>query len=219
MAATDQINDLIRRIENLVRAGTVAEVDLVGTRCRVQSGHLTTNWLNWYSIRAGAVRRWSPPTVGEQCIVLSPGGDTAGGLVIYGFSSDANPASGDQASVDSTTYSDGAVISYDQASHTLTATLPAGGSAEIVAPQQIKLSSQHIVLDAPMIEATGMLTVKGLLTFLAGMAGQASPTGPSGAAAMQITGTIKADDVLAGLISLLSHHHKWDTNDTSEALP
>ena len=127
MAATDQINDIIRRIENIVRAGTVAEVDLAGKLCRVRSGSLTTNWLNWYSIRAGAVRRWSPPTVGEQCIVLSPGGDTAGGLVIYGFSSDANPASGDQASVDSTTYSDGAVISYDQASHTLTATLPAGG--------------------------------------------------------------------------------------------
>lgn len=217
MAATDQINDLIRRIENLVRAGTVAEVDLVGTRCRVQSGGLTTNWLSWYSTRSGAVRRWSPPTVGEQCIVLSPGGDTAGGLVIYGFSSDANPASGDQASVDSTTYSDGAVISYDQASHTLTATLPAGGSAEIVAPQQIKLTSQHIVLDAALTEVTGAMSVLGLLTFMAGMTGRANPSGPSGAPAMQITGAIKADDVLAGLISLLGHHHQLGSNNTSEA--
>lgn len=218
MAATDDINDLIRRIENIVRAGTVAAVDLAASRCRVESGGLTTTWLCWYAIRSGAVRRWSPPTVGEQCIVLSPGGETVGGMVIYGFSSDANPAPDDKASVDSTTYADGAVISYDQANHKLTATLPAAGIAEIVAPQQIKLTSQHIVLDAEMTEVTGLLNVQGLLTFLAGMAGQASPTGPSGAAAMQITGTIKADDVLAGLISLLGHHHKWDTNDTSEAL-
>jgi len=219
MAATDQINDLIRRIENLVRMGTVAEVDLDGARCRVQSGRLTTDWLYWYSIRSGAVSRWSPPTVGEQCIVLSPGGDTVAGLVIYGFSSDANPASGNQASVDSTTYADGAVISYDQATQKLTATLPASGSAEITAPQQIKLTSQHIVLEAAQTDITGLLTVQGLLTFLSGMAGRANPTGPSGAHAMQIVGTIHADDVVAGLISLLGHHHKWGSNDTSVAQP
>lgn len=219
MAATDQINDLIRRIENLVRVGTVAEVDLEGVRCRVQSGRLTTDWLYWYSIRSGTVSRWSPPTVGEQCIVLSPGGDTVAGLVIYGFSSDANPASGNQASVDSTSYHDGAVISYDQDSHTLTATLPAGGRAEIEAPEQIKLKSQHIVLEAAQTDITGTLTVQGLLTFLAGMAGRASPSGPAGAHAIQIVGTIHADDVVAGLISLLSHHHKWGSNDTSGSLP
>lgn len=219
MAATEDLNEIIRRIENIVRAGTVVDVDLANARCRVRSGGITTTWLSWYSARAGSVRRWSPPTVGEQCIVLSPGGDTAAGIVVYGVASDANPAPDTSPTVDSTAYADGAVVSYDQASHKLTASLPASGSAEITAPLLIKLSSKSIVLDAEMTTVTGMLNVQKLFTFLGGMSGQAAVGSPSGAPAAQITGTVKADEVLAGDISLTGHHHKWGSNDTSEALP
>lgn len=218
MVAIQDFNDLIRRIESLVRVGTVASVDLQAARCRVQTGQLTTDWLPWYAMRAGAVNRWSPPTVGEQCIVLSPGGDTVAGLVLYGLYSNAQPAADERASIDSVTYADGAVVSYDQAAHKLTATLPAGGSAEIVAPQQIKLTSSHIVLEADHTDITGTLTVQGLLTWLAGMAGSGTAAGGSGNAAV-ITGTVQADDMLAGNISLQGHHHLWDTNQTSEARP
>lgn len=218
MAAQPDINDIIRRIENIVRAGTVVAVDLVNARCRVQSGGLTTAWLSWYSCRAGTVRRWSPPSVGEQCIVLSPGGETAAGVVLYGINSDAHPAPDDAPAVDSATYADGATISYDQSSHTLKASLPAGGIAEISAPAQITLRSQNIVLDAELTSITGMLNVQKLLTFLGGMSGRAAAGSGAGSAA-EIIGTIKADEVLAGDISLRGHHHEWGSNDTSEAKP
>jgi phage baseplate assembly protein V len=225
MSASDQLNDLLRRIENIVRAGTISAVDLQAVRCRVASGGLTSTWLPWYAIRAGEVKRWSPPSVGEQCIILAPSGDLACGVVIYGITSDANPSASADGHADVTAYEDGAVISYDRAAHKLSATLPAGGSAEITAPQQIKLSTSHLIVDAIQTDITGIVniegatTIMGLLTWLAGMAGQAAPSSPSGAPAAQITGVIKADDMLAGNISLGGHHHLWDSNSTSEAKP
>ena len=95
--------ELVRCIENIVRAGTVLQVDPSAARCRVQSGGLTTNWLPWISLRAGDVRRWSPPSVGEQCIVLSPGGNMASAFVLVGVFSDSMAANGNTGDVERTT--------------------------------------------------------------------------------------------------------------------
>jgi len=79
---------LSRLLENLIRLGTVAEVDhgsLPDKRpawVRVQSGDLLTSWLPWAALRAGTTRDWDPPTVGEQVLVLSPNGQTAQGVAI-----------------------------------------------------------------------------------------------------------------------------------------
>lgn len=86
------IADLIRRLENLIRAGTIAEVDHAAPRCRVKTGGLTTGWLPWFTRRAGSTTEWDPPSVGEQCMVFSPSGDPAVGFVLVGVYSDSNPA-------------------------------------------------------------------------------------------------------------------------------
>jgi phage baseplate assembly protein V len=54
-------------------------------------GQLLTDWLPWISTRAGGqrARTWWPPRVGEQCLVLSPGGELAQGRVLCGIYSDA----------------------------------------------------------------------------------------------------------------------------------
>jgi phage baseplate assembly protein V len=197
--------DLQRLIENIVRAGVIAAVDLAHARCRVSTGDIETNWLPWFAHRAGDVRHWSPPFVGEQCIVISPGGDMAAGMVLVGLFSDAIPANGDSGNVERTTYPDGAVIEYDHAAHALIALLPGGGTADVTAPVSVTVHSQQITLDAPDTLATGKLTVQGLLTWLGGMVG--SGTGPSGAGA-QIGCTIQmvgGADVVAGDISLKNH--------------
>jgi phage baseplate assembly protein V len=219
--------ELIRLIESLVRAGTVAQVDYNTARCRVKSGGLDTDWLPWISLRAGDVRRWSPPFAGEQCVVLSPGGNMASAFVLVGVFSDTMPANGDSADVERTTYPDGAVVEYDHAAHALKATLPGGGTADITVPDSVtvhcktadvtaresaKVHSQEITLDAPKTIATGELIVQGLLTYTAGMAG--SGAGPGGKTA-QIDGdmafvnghglTTDGGDIVAGGISLQKH--------------
>lgn len=189
--------ELLRRLENLLRPGTISAVDHDGARVRVQSGALLTRWLPWFERRAGNVRTWCPPSVGEQCLVLSPGGDLASGMVLVGLDSEAHPSPSASESLHRTQYPDGAVIDYDHASHSLTATLPGGGTALLIAPG-------GITLDAPHTRITGECLIEGLLTYTAGMNGLSS----GGGAAAVIQGDVQASgDVVASGISLTGHVH------------
>lgn len=93
--------ELNRRMENLLRKGTVAAVRLASPACvRVTMGDNTTDWLPWLALRAGGVeggRHWHAPVVGEQAVVLSPGGDPGQGVVLLGLYSDAMPQGSDLA--------------------------------------------------------------------------------------------------------------------------
>lgn len=98
--------EITRRLENIVRKGTVEEVRL-GTpaRVRVTSGDNTTDWLPWIALRAGGTdggRRWHPPVKGEQCVIFSPGGDMAQGVVMLGMYSDDMPQGSEQAECERT---------------------------------------------------------------------------------------------------------------------
>lgn len=128
------IADLTRRLENLIRFGTVAAVDHDAPRCRVKTGGLLTGWLPFFALRAGQDSEWDPPSIGEQCVVFSPSGDPATGAVLFGLYCDLFPAPDNSPTRHRRSYRDGAVIEYDTATHTLKATLPAGGQAQVVAP-------------------------------------------------------------------------------------
>ncbi|MFC0206425.1 phage baseplate assembly protein V [Novosphingobium soli] len=118
----------------VIQLGTVTSVDHVAATCTVEIGELTTGDLPWLAPRAGGVKVWSPPSVGEQCGVLCPEGDLANGLVLLGIWSDANPPpSADPATVH-LEFPDGAVIAYNHSTHALALTLPAGGSMAVDAP-------------------------------------------------------------------------------------
>lgn len=189
--------ELLRRLENLLRPGTIHAVNHGSTLVRVASGDLITNWLPWFERRAGNVRTWCPPSVGEQCLVLSPGGDLASGMVLVGLNSEAHPAPSDSPSMHRTEYPDGAVIDYDHAAHSLTATLPEGGTVTVIAPG-------GITLDAPNTHITGECLIEGLLTYTAGMHG----IGSGGGVAAVIQGEVQTTgDVVAGGIRLQSHVH------------
>lgn len=130
----NDIADILRRIENLIRPGTIAAVDPVAKRCRVQTGGLETDWLRWFALRAGEDRTWDPPSEGEQCMLFSPSGEPALGVALVGLYSDQFDAPDDSPNRNRRTYRDGAVVEYDTETHTLRATLPAAGRVEIVAP-------------------------------------------------------------------------------------
>lgn len=111
------VSELIRRIENLLKLGTVAHVDVARARLRVVAGGLLSNWLPWLTLRAGNVRRWSAPSVGEQCLLLSPGGDLANGVALAGIFSEAIPQNDNRPHTHATHYPDGTVEEYDHDAH------------------------------------------------------------------------------------------------------
>lgn len=116
----DSPQELARRVENLARLGTVAQVrHEAPARCRVQLGHNTTDWLPWLAGRAAAGQgaHWWPPVVGEQCLVLAPGGDLAQGIVLLGIYSDRMPAPSDGASVERVQWSETAHAEYREGEH------------------------------------------------------------------------------------------------------
>ncbi|MGB7644401.1 MAG: phage baseplate assembly protein V [Pseudomonas fluorescens] len=130
---------LSRMLENLIRFGVIAAVQMVPPRVKVKTGELTTAWLPWLALRAGSDREWDPPTLDEQVILLSPSGQLANGVVITGLPSDHIPANGDRAGLHRRTYADGAVIEYDSVAHHLNATLPGSGTTSLVSKGGINI--------------------------------------------------------------------------------
>lgn len=204
---TAEIN---RCLQNLIRLGVVAEVDHDNARARVTSGDLTTGWLPWLTQRAGDAVTWWAPSVGEQVVILSPGGDLAAGVMMSGIYSNAVGAPSASPSIATTHYPDGAVIEYDHASHALSATLPGGSSATVTATSVVANADQ-VTSNAPETTCTGNLTVENNLTvnghssLNAGLS--VSGSGGGGSAAV-INGSVQvSDDVTAAGISLIHHVH------------
>ena len=120
----NDLANLARLIENLIRYGVIHAVQMKPPRVQVKTGKLTTTWLPWIAARAGADQEWDPPTLGEQVILFSPSGQLA---------------NGDRAGLHRRTYRDGAVIEYDSIAHHLSALLPANGTSELVSLGGIKI--------------------------------------------------------------------------------
>lgn len=219
MDSRNLLADISRRLESLIRTGTIAEVDLAGPRVRVVSGGLTTNWLPWLELRAGDTRTWNPPTVGEQVVLLCPSGEPGTGIVLGALESTTHPAPDSSASTHVTLYPDGARICYDHASGALTATGIKTGMVQ---------ASQKVTVDVPETEITGNVTIDGdllvkgkgtvtqLLSYLSGLSGNAGPGGGSvikgpitqtGGNLTTDGGISAAGDVTAGSISLQNHTH------------
>lgn len=171
---------------NLIRYGTVATVDAATARVVVSLGGLTTKPIPWLAPRAGATRTWSPPSPGEQVLVLSPGGNLGAAVALTGIFYDAFTKPG-EATVDNVViaFGDGAVLLYDQAAHVLKGTLPAGGRVEVAAPGGL-----HLVGD---VDIDGAFHVTQAATF---------------DATLHTAQDITSDaDVKAGDISLRNHPH------------
>ena len=130
---------LARLLENLIRFGVIAAVQMEPPRVQVTTGKLTTAWLPWLAGRAGSDREWDAPTVGEQVILLSPSGQLANGIVVTGVFSDHIPANGNRAGLHRRTYADGTVIEYDSVAHHLNATLADGGTTNLISKGGINL--------------------------------------------------------------------------------
>jgi phage baseplate assembly protein V len=188
------IGELDRRLANIVRVGTIAELDEANARAKVDLGDITTDWLPWGTTRAGGDRSWSAHEVGEQVIVLAPSGELAAAAIMGAIPQDAHPAPA--SSKDHTRYQwgDGAFQDYDRAGHHYVLDIPSAGdltlhvgaatlvlkNSDITAhigsttlkleAGQSTLTTQQLTVDAPQSLFTGAVTVQGVLTGQGGMA-------------------------------------------------
>ena len=182
--APPQPEDIPADIAGLVRIGTVASVDLAAARCVVRYGDpeddapAQTSPIRWLAPRAGLTRIWSPPSVGEQVLLLSPDGQVGAAVAVMGLVQDAFPPLG-STTAEMIEFADGARITYDAEAGELKAILPAGATAEIDAPGGITLRG-NVTIEGD-VSITGKVDVSETLT--------------------------AADDVIADGISLTDHIH------------
>lgn len=169
----------------IARVARVTGVDLAAGTCTValgdpddDDGEVTSPPLRWTGGRHGALRIWSPPSEGEQVLVLCPEGDLAQGVVMGGVARDTYPAA-DSSEATVALFGDQGRFAYDPAAHACTIDLPAGATLSINAQGGIALTGP-VSIDGD-VTVTGKLDVSGQIT---------SP-----------------DDVLGGGKSLKTHRH------------
>lgn len=139
-----EVTDLDRRTQDVVKRGVVEEVDYAKARLRVGIGNrddeddwIVTDWLPMAGGRSKGDRDWHPLEKGEKVVLLSEGGDLSTATVVpagtYNEENDDEKANGDKAGVWRKTFANGAEVSYDRTSGTLTLDATDGGDAIIKA--------------------------------------------------------------------------------------
>ena len=196
MADMNDTADINRRLESLIRYGTVAEVQAKPPRVRIKVGQLKTTWVRWVALRAATTSDWCPPVPGEQCVLLSPSGDMASAVALLGLASDEYPLPSDNLDEWVRRFPDGAVVRYHHGNSALTVTGIKTATVQ---------AAEHVTVDCPQTTFTGNVTIKGKLTvlgdalfkaratvqklfsYLAGMSGQDGSDGGE----TRITGNIR----------------------------
>ena len=195
--------ELQRRLSNVVRIGTVADLDVTAARVRVQYDEASdgtpavTRWLQWGVRRAGPDRTWWAPEVGEQVVVLSPSGDLSQGIVVCSLWQNAYPANGSDADVSRIDWSDGSWAEHDRGTGRVVVRATgdlvgeAGGVATLESPTRVEVNAPQINLNGNVSAYALGLTGGGGLPGNAVIAGSVTATG----------------DVTGGGVSLESHRH------------
>lgn len=200
--------DANRRLENIVRFGTVKTINPSKPipRVIVNLGDIETPEIRCLNIRSGDDVTWDMPSVNEECVVISPCGDIGPtSFVLYGFYNDDHPAPSDDLNQKIRMFADGCVIAYDVAAHHLSAVLPSGGTAVLTADGGVTVN--------------GDTTINGNLQ----VNGSTAMTGNNTVGGSQLvqgsshsSGTFSSDgDVTASGISLTGHTHPGDSGGTT----
>lgn len=157
------LQELARTLRNMIRTGVIVETDLDAGRCRVQTGGIQTDWLQWLTQRAGRSRTWWAPSVGEQVIILAVGGELDTAFVLPAIFSDDYSAPSVSADALHIAFPDGAVIEYEPETSALTvsgiktADITASESITATVPMVLVRADTRITLDTPEVVCTNKL--------------------------------------------------------------
>ncbi|MHA1540027.1 MAG: phage baseplate assembly protein V [Alphaproteobacteria bacterium] len=210
------MNDIARRLANLVRIGSIKEVDYAQSLARVEIGDLLTDWLPWITRRAGDSKDWHPVDPEEQVVVLSPSGDLSQGVILPALYRENAPDASED--THATHYKDGSTVSFNRSTGTFNAdfkgdaTLKIGGNLScdvavnvaIKAAANVSVEALAATVKAPQITLEGNTAIKGDIsgTGKANLAGGGPPiarvgdtvevTVGSGSSAGTWSGTIKS---------------------------
>ncbi|OCQ54501.1 Phage-related baseplate assembly protein [Photorhabdus australis subsp. thailandensis] len=141
-----QLTELLRLLRNLIRTGVVTEVDHARGMCRIATSNLKTDWRPWLTMRAGHSRTWWAPSVNEQVLLLSVGGELTTSFVLPAIYSDQFPAPSVSSEAVHIAFPDGAVMVYEPKFGALV--VKGVNTASVQAKTSISLEATNITLKA-----------------------------------------------------------------------
>lgn len=157
-----QLTEIMRLITNLIRTGTVSDVDTVNWLCRVKTGDLETNWINWLTLRAGNTRTWWQPSIGEQVVLLSLGGNLETAFALPAIYADAFPPPDYSENGSTTVFNDGGWFQYEPDSGQLL--IKNIKSVRIEAADGIQLITDQLGVDASQTLINSQTVMNGAVT-------------------------------------------------------
>ncbi|MDC5266288.1 phage baseplate assembly protein V [Acinetobacter baumannii] len=200
--------DINRRLENLIRFGTIKTVNpskpipLV----TVDLDDIVTPEIRFFNARAGNDSTWDPPSEDEEVIVISPCGEIGPtSVVFYGLYNNDHPAPSDDLNQKIRVFSDGCIIAYDISAHQLSAILPSGGKAIVTADGGITVNGDTTINGNLQINGSTAMTGNNTVGGSQLVQGSSHSTGNFSTEA----------DVKAGSISLKEHKHSGDSGGTT----
>lgn len=157
-----EVSDLQRRLANLCRVGKIVEVDRSTGRVKVEFDGVKTPWMPWQTARAGAVKSWSPPSVGEQVSIISPMGELSSGFVMSGsINYDGQAAPDDRENVEKITLPEGGAYEIEVGGTTVV--LDNGKVRIESGGKTLELSGGKLTFDGNL-EVTGSIIATGEIT-------------------------------------------------------
>jgi phage baseplate assembly protein V len=145
----------------IVRIARIAAVDLAAGTVIVEAGDVRTAAIPFSSARAGKTRVWSPPSEGEQVLLLCPGGDIEGAVAVGAIAQNAFPLAGSTLR-ELIAFDDGAELAYDPQAHRLEIKLPARATMAITADGGLEIEGD-VAIDG-QLTLTGTITAEGDVT-------------------------------------------------------
>lgn len=196
--------DLNRRLENLIRFGTIKTINPSKPipRVIVNLDDIDTPEIRCLNMRSGDDSTWDMPSIGEECVVVSPCGDIGPtSFVLYGFYNDDHPAPSDDLNQKIRMFSDGCVIAYDVSAHHLSAILPGGGTAVLTADGGVTVNGNTTINGDLTLNGNQTTNGSTVITGNHSVGGSQLVQGSSHSSGHFSTD----DDVTAGDISLKNH--------------
>ncbi len=134
--------DLYRIISNIIRFGIVSESteDTHSDRIIVDVDGVKTPPIPWITQRAGNDSSWWKPTPGEQVVLISSMGNYGTSVALPAIYSKNSPGPSDSSYDHVVKYGDGAVISYNQSTHSLYLDLPDNATLKIKSTGGVKIN-------------------------------------------------------------------------------
>jgi phage baseplate assembly protein V len=163
-----QIAELKRRMDNMIRVGTVVECDYAAEPpvARIKDGEHVSGWIPFMADRAnGQEVAWDAPEIGERVMVLALAGELSNSRILPGsFYCEDHPPPAVQPDVITRMHKDGAHDTYNRDLMTRTIQIPDGGTVNVLVGESLfSITGGGVTLTTPQITmmAEGAINMHG----------------------------------------------------------